>query len=398
MIYNKLIPLWNNKGKYSELYSFFPIICVLIIPIFYTFIIFPFYYQEKLYQLFAIENSIFWISIFLVLLALTKLIYNRKKIKPYFFSKNTALLFSYLYIGIVFFYIILNFILIGFNEFYSGCHYCGNVLGGFELLRIIIFDLGTVTILLLPACLIIFRKNKVYLLIHIVTTILILSYYYVGSYRNQLLPIIFLFFLIFINNYRPLFKKIFFILFLFLSPVAAISMAFYHYFKNSDSPLTLYDYFSMNEFYSNYNNFIIYESGFSLDLPFSGSSYLGPFLHKLNSLIDTGFVTSASQMAQYMDTGIGYGFSPLLEALLNFGDLFLFGSLIVAFTIYISITLIMFSKNDLISTIYFSLFIFFVFNINRVDFTSAFNIYFHKLILIWLFTFFTNTRVNHEKK
>lgn len=219
-----------------------------------------------------------------------------------------------------------------------------------------------------------------------------------GSYRNQLLPIIFLFFLIFINNYRPLFKKIFFILFLFLSPVAAISMAFYHYFKNSDSPLTLYDYFSMNEFYSNYNNFIIYESGFSLDLPFSGSSYLGPFLHKLNSLIDTGFVTSASQMAQYMDTGIGYGFSPLLEALLNFGDLFLFGALIVAFTIYISITLIMFSKNDLISTIYFSLFIFFVFNINRVDFTSAFNIYFHKLILIWLFTFFTNTRVNHEKK
>lgn len=87
MIYNKLIPLWNNKGKYSELYSFFPIICVLIIPIFYTFIIFPFYYQEKLYQLFAIENSIFWISIFLVLLALTKLIYNRKKIKPYFFLK-----------------------------------------------------------------------------------------------------------------------------------------------------------------------------------------------------------------------------------------------------------------------------------------------------------------------
>ncbi|HEJ9629127.1 TPA: hypothetical protein SMN35_002894 [Proteus mirabilis] len=154
----------------------------------------------------------------------------------------------------------------------------------------------------------------------------------------------------------------------------------------------------MNEFYSNYNNFIIYESGFSLDLPFSGSSYLGPFLHKLNALIDTGFKTSATQMAQYMDTGIGYGFSPLLEALLNFGDLFLIGAIIVAFTIYISITLIIISKNDLISTLYFSLFVFFIFNINRVDFTSAFNIYFHKLLLIWLFTFFTNTRISNEKR
>ena len=144
----------------------------------------------------------------------------------------------------------------------------------------------------------------------------------------------------------------------------------------------------MNEFFSNFNNFIIYDNGFRLELPFSGASYLGPILHRLSSFIDTGFISSASQMARYMNTGIGYGFSPLLESYLNFGDFFFFGAVIIGLTHSLISNLIFSTKNKLLACIIFGLAIFYIFNINRVDYTAAFNVFFHKVIfLIPLFIF-----------
>ncbi|WP_342607928.1 hypothetical protein [Vibrio tritonius] len=338
-----------------------------------------------MYITFLFDNSIFWFCTILSCAVFLRLDLKIKRLRIDCKIKNIKFIIICFYLFCVLFYEALNIATLGIGGFYSGCHYCGPpVLGGFGLLSVIIFDLGTVLVLLFPFYYINYGKRKLITSLYILTIVLTLVYFYVGSYRNQLLPIVFCYSVIFFYRFSEIKRKIYYTIFLMASPVAAISMAFFHYFESGDSKYTLLTYFSKNEFFSNYNNFIIYNNGFRLDLPFSGASYLGPLLYRLNSFIDTGFSTSASQMARYMRTGIGYGFSPLLESLLNFGDYFFLASIIIGLVICSFKWIIDSSESDLTAIIYFSLFIFYIFNINRVDFTAAFNVTFHKLILIFI--------------
>ncbi|MND60073.1 hypothetical protein D3C80_512940 [compost metagenome] len=383
--------LFYNKGEYSDIYRVFPYFCILIIPCFYTFIIYPFYKDESLYQWFLVENVSFWCVAFFVFAALCRAKIKLKLTSKTAFSNGVVLLLISISILLMLSYLSINILLLGWSGFFSGCHYCGaSPIGGDSVRNIFIFDYGTVFVLLLPFILVRFGGNKLIVFFYLLCVFLIIYYLFKGSYRNQLLPIITQWTLIVIFGFK--YKKVLFALFLCLSPIAAIAMAFYHYF-GGDKPgtdMALYDYFALNEFYSNYNNFKIYNYGFELNLPFSGASYIGPILHRLSAFIDTGFKTSASQMASYMSDGIGYGFSPLLEGLLNFGDFYFVGAVFIGVTLYFIYILVYSSPSDLIAVTYFSLFVFFMFNINRVDYTAAFNVFFHKLI-ICMFYFYILT-------
>ena len=397
IIKKTIVLLSISKGVYENLYRSFPLLCLILIPCFYTFIIYPFYGDEQLYQWFALENTFFWIVVFFSFLLFSKIKINFKLKTSYSYSFGFLLIISFLFLFLLISYIFLNVVFLGWSGFFSTCHYCGPTpFGGDGLRNIILFDLGTVFILMLPFYSIYFKKKKVFLLLSYLCAMLILYYFFVGSYRNQILPIITQWALIFIFMFRA--KKILFTLFLCLSPIAAIAMAFFHYFGGgkTSTDLSLYDYFALNEFYSNYNNFKIYNFGFTLDLPFPGASYIGPLLHRLSSFIDTGFKTSASQMATYMSDGIGYGFSPLLEGLLNFGDLYFVAAVIISFTLFLIYFLIRNATSDLMALTYLSLFIFFVYNINRVDYTAAFNIFFHKTIICAIFFFLFSRQTIRE--
>ncbi|MCK6263216.1 hypothetical protein KP803_07995 [Vibrio sp. ZSDE26] len=381
--------LGDSEASYDELYSSFYLLSVVLVPIFYTFIIFPFYNNESLYLTFALENTIFNIIVVSTFLFLTriraKFEFNRLKTK----SIDSLYLIITLYTMISFIYLLGNIATLGL-EFYSGCHYCGPVpFLGWGTLKIVFFDLSVVLIMLSPLVYRLYIRRRIFIIFYIITLSGVLAFFLTGSYRNQILPILFCFFVILIYNWK--YKKAAMFSMLCISPVLAIAYAFNHYFSGQDTAITLYEYFSMNEFFSNYNNFIILSDGFSLDLPFPGASYLGPILHRLSGFMDTGFQSSAGQMAAFMGTGIGYGFSPLLESLLNFGDFFFIGAIIIG-CLHSAISNLIFStQNKLLACVVFGLAVFFIFNINRVDFTAAFNIFFHKvffLIPIYIFVDF----------
>lgn len=389
--------LFYNKGEYPEIYKSFPYFCILIIPCFYTFIIYPFYKDESLYQWFLVENISFWCVAVFVFFASHRAKIKLKLTSNKTFSNGVVLLFIGISVLLILSYLSINILLLGWSGFFSGCHYCGaSPIGGESFRNIFIFDYGTVFVLLFPFIFFRFRRDKLVVLLYFICVCFIMFYLFKGSYRNQLLPIITQWALIVIFGFK--YKKTLFTLFLCLSPIAAIAMAFYHYF-GGDKPgtdMALYDYFALNEFYSNYNNFKIYNYGFDLSLPFSGASYIGPVLHRLSSFIDTGFKTSASQMASYMSDGIGYGFSPLLEGLLNFGDFYFVGAIFIGLTLYFIYILVYSSQSDLIAITYFSLFVFFMFNINRVDYTAAFNVFFHKVIICMLYFYILTEKKKNE--
>jgi len=357
------------------------VITLTLVPFFYTYIIYPFYYKENLYVDFIKENVLFW-SLAVFSFCLISSVLQSKKTLPRvnLINLNIYLVFV---LFIPFLYIILNVLLLGWTGFYSGCHYCGvEPIGGFNLLRIIIFDIGTVACMLIPLLFLSAKSNKYTKLYAVLVSALIVVFLVVGSYRNQLLPISVLIVILLGLRFNKLY--IFFITFMLLSPIAAITMAFYHYFEDGNASFSLFEYFSQNEFYSNYNNFLIFNDGFVLDLPFPGASYIGPLLHRLSSFIATGFVTPAGQMAQYMGTGIGYGFSPLLEAKLNFGDLYFFGAFFLALFVAIFFKLAMMTNNTCMRAIFISLLVFYIFNLNRVDFTAATNVFLHKFVLLYI--------------
>lgn len=370
----------GSEISYDELHSSFYLISIVLVPIFYTFIIFPFYNDESLYQIFALENTVFNIVVVSTFLFLTrmraKFKSNRLKTK----NVDSLYLIIILYTIICFSYLIGNIATLG-GGFYSGCHYCGPIpFLGWGTLKIVFFDLAVVLIMLSPLVYRLYIKRVMFITLYVITLAGVLAFFLTGSYRNQILPIFFCFFVILIFNWK--YKKAAMSSMLCISPVLAIAYAFNHYFSGQDVTITLYEYFSMNEFFSNYNNFIIFSNGFSLDLPFPGASYLGPILHRLSGFMDTGFQSSAGQMAAYMGTGIGYGFSPLLESLLNFGDFFFIGAIIIGCLHSVISNLIFSTQNKLLACVVFGLAVFFIFNINRVDFTAAFNIFFHKVIFL----------------
>ncbi|MET2852534.1 hypothetical protein ABXV24_11615 [Vibrio owensii] len=376
--------LAQSKETYKDLCGFYFILSIVLVPIFYTFVIYPFYYDESLYQWFVFENTVFFLIVTLWVSFLNSCASIRfQRIELWKFnSYQTFYVIILSLTGIVSAYLVLNIIKLGFFGFYNGCHYCGpEPVLGFGVLRVLLFDIGVVLAILLPVSVFVFGFRSFLFLFHAAVSLFLLYYFFVGSYRNQILPVVFCYLVIWL--YKRNNAKLYYFIFMLLAPVAAISMAFFHYFGGDSNPTyTLYEYFGKNEFFSNYNNFIIYNSGFELEQPFSGASYIGPMLHRLSSFIDTGFESSAGQMADFMGTGIGYGFSPLLEALLNFGDYYFIGAVILGSLLYIFRLFLMNIDNQLMACCFYGLILFYVFNMCRVDFTAAFNIFFHKALIL----------------
>ena len=216
--------LGSSDAEYNDLHNKFYFLSIVAVPIFYTFIIYPFYKNESLYQLFAFENTIFN-----VIVVMTFLLFSKIRVK--FHLKNKKILgkdslYSIIlfYTIICFFYLLMNLTSLGFG-FYSGCHYCGpEPFLGWSTLRIIFFDLGVVLIMLSPLVYRYYSKKIFFSSLYVITVLGIISFFIVGSYRNQILPIVFTLFSILIYNWR--YRRVGMLSMLCISPIAAIAYAY----------------------------------------------------------------------------------------------------------------------------------------------------------------------------